>query len=90
MKTRVSLKYFVNVCKLKKIKKALLKKSPLYFRKWNFLTKKLKDFLYFLKRKLLLYFRNGTLHFLNLGLKSRDKSPLKKVLIFSIHGTLWL
>ena len=32
-------------------------KSSYIFRKWNFLALMLRDFLYFLKRKLFLYFR---------------------------------
>ena len=43
--------------KLKKRKKIHPAKYSLYFRKWNFLTLRLKNFLYLLKRKLFLYFR---------------------------------
>ena len=40
-----------------KNKKINTEKNSLYFRKWNFLTLRLKNFLYFLKRKLFWYFR---------------------------------
>ena len=40
----------------KKIKKIHSEKNSLHFRKWNFLTLRLKNFLYFLKKKFFLYF----------------------------------
>ena len=43
--------------KLKKKKQIHLKRISLCSRKWSFLTLTLKSLLYFLKRKLFLYFR---------------------------------
>ena len=63
--------------KLKKIKKSTPKKNSLYFRKWNFITLRSKNFLYFLKGKLLIS-GNGTLHFLN----------SEKIIYISGNGTL--
>ena len=65
--------------KLEKTKQIHLEKKSLYFVKRNFLTLKLKSFLYFLKRKLFLYFRkwNPALS----GLSRQIFSP-KEFLIF--------
>ena len=46
--------------------------------------------LYFLKRKLFLYFRKWNPALFKPGLENRKNYPLKKVLIFSENGTLWL
>ena len=72
-----------------KIKKICPKKNFLYFGKWNFLTLRFKNFLYFLKRKFFLYFRKwnpalSDLSLQNFPLKKFPKKPaLKKFLIFS-------
>ena len=57
----------------------------LYFRKQNFLIFLILHFLYFLKRKLFLYFlKNSPPYFLASALKNFPKNPaLKKCLIFS-------
>ena len=60
-------------------KKIHPEKKSFYLRKLNFITIRLKKFLYFLKRQLFLYFRKGTLHFLSSGLKK--KSTLEKFFI---------
>ena len=67
--------------KKKKKKKIHPEKNSFHLRKLNFLTIRLKKFLYFLKRQRFLYFRKGTLHFLSSGLKK--ESTLQKFLICS-------
>ena len=60
------------------------KQNLLYFRKWNFLTLRLKNFLYFLKKRLFLYFlKKISPQFPASALKNFRKNPaLKKFYIF--------
>ena len=62
----------------------LFPKNSLYFRKWNFLALILKNFLYFLERKLFLYFLkidfpyiflNETLHFSHQAQEIKEIHP---------------
>ena len=77
--------------KLGKIKKSTPKKNSLYFGKWNFLTLILRNFLYFLNRKLSLYFgkrkpRKNSLYFRKrsflIFLEELPKPQKPKFLIF--------
>ena len=72
---------------LRKKKKIHPEKKSFYLRKLNFITIRLKKFLYFLKRQLFLYFRKGTLHFLSSGLKKKIY-PGKILYMFSKESFL--
>ena len=52
--------------KAQKNKKIHSEKNSLHFRKWNFLTLRLKNFLYFLKGKFFLYFLKKASNFLEM------------------------
>ena len=68
---------------LEKINKIHPENNSLYFRKWNFLTLRLTNFLYFLKKSFSYISGNETLHFPAPALKIFPKKTIpKKFLIF--------
>ena len=68
--------------RLEKIKNIYPEKNPLYFRKWTFLTLILKEFVYFLKRKLSLYFRKWNPVAVSPEFKNKKQFPPRKFFYF--------
>ena len=63
-----------------KIKKIRPEKNSLYFKQWKFLNLRLKNFFFFLKRKLFLYFRKWNPAFFSSSLKNKKNPPQENFL----------